>query len=43
MKKIEMSAREKLSGKTLIGFERGAGPVRKPAIKALQIELKRPD
>jgi len=42
MKKDSKSPRERLAGARLIGFKTEAGAVRKPAIKALQAEIKRP-
>ena len=43
MKKVTESPRERLAGARLIGFKAAAGSVRRPAIKALQSEIKRPD
>jgi len=43
MKKVTKSPRERLAGAHLIGFRVESGAVRRPAIKALQAEIKRPD
>jgi hypothetical protein len=40
MKKIGTTARDRLIGKSLIGFKTEASAVRKPAIKAIISEIK---